>query len=340
MDLIAERSWIEENLAIGKELLYLTKADVVDAGLDIETILGLTEDALIAHGKKEYEMPAKIGVHPYREVFYHAMPAYVPSKNAVGLKWIECYPSNPAKFNLPQTTGLLIMNDPLTGCPVALMDATWITAMRTPAVTALAAAALHPDAESFGMFGCGVQGVEHCRFIVHTLKKLKKIYIYDINRTAMDDLIKTVQPQIDAEIIPGKNPEEVTKKCEVLSSATVILLEPLAVVKDAWVSPGQTILPCDLNTFFDPATAKRAEKYIVDSAEEHQLFASMGYFPDGLPDITCETGEVLAGTKPGREDKKEVIVCSNIGMAVCDVVVGKEIFLRALEKDMGHLLTL
>lgn len=340
MDIAAERDWILEKLNIGHELLYLTKNEVTQTGLTEELILNLTRGALVAHGKKEYEMPAKIGVHPFKEVFYHAMPAYVPVHNAVGLKWIECYPSNPSQHNLPQTTGLLIINDVQTGCPLALMDATWITAMRTPAVTSLAAAALHPDAETFGMFGCGVQGIEHCRFIVHTLKNLKKIYIYDINEAAMDNLIKIVQPQIDVEIVRGKNPESVAKSCQVLSSATVILLEPLAVIDDNWVTAGQTLLPCDLNTYFDPLTLKRADKYIVDSREEHELFAAMGYFPGGLPEISCETGEVLAGKCRGRDNKDELIVCSNIGMAVCDVVVGKKVFIKALDKSLGRMLPL
>ncbi len=340
MDAAVEREWIQEKLDIGKEMLYLTRDEVAKTGLVEEDILELTRSALVAHGKKEYEMPAKIGVHPYEEVFYHAMPAYVPAKNAVGLKWIECYPSNPSRYNLPQTTGLLVLNDTESGCPLALMDATWVTAMRTPAVTALAAEALHPDAESFGMFGSGLQGIEHCRFIVHTLKKLRKVYIYDIKEEAMDNMIKTVQPQVDVEIIRGKNPEAVTKSSQVLSSATVILLDTLAVVKDKWVSAGQTIIPCDLNTFWDPLLSKRADKYIVDSAEEHRHFAAMGYFPDGLPEITCETGEVLAGFSKGREKAEELIVCSNIGMAVCDVVVGKEVFKRALENNMGRILPL
>ncbi len=340
MDLLVERDWILEKLNIGYEILYLTKNEVAETGLTVELILNLTREALIAHGKKEYEMPAKIGVHPYKDVFFHAMPAYVQAHNAVGLKWIECYPSNPSQHNLPQTTGLLIINDVQTGCPLALMDATWITAMRTPAVTALAAAALHPDAETFGMFGCGVQGVEHCRFIVHTLKNLKKIYVYDINEEAINHLIKIVQPQIDVEIVRGVNPETVVKSCQVLSSATVILLKPLAVINDNWVSAGQTILPCDLNTYFDPLTLKRADKYIVDSREEHELFARMGYFPDGLPTVTCETGELLAGSCHGRESRGELIVCSNIGMAVCDVVVGKKIFINALNNSLGRLLPL
>lgn len=340
MDSTKERERVLEKLKIGSEIIYLTKQEVIETGLTIKDILKLTHDALVAHGTKNYEMPAKIGVHPYREVFYHAMPAYVPSKNAVGLKWIECYPGNPEKFSLPQTTGLLIMNDVLTGCPLAVMDATWITAMRTPAVTALAATALNPEATTFGMYGCGVQGIEHCRFIVHTLKKLDKIYVYDINPLAVDNLIKTVQPQIEVEIVSGESPEELANNCEVLSSATVILLEPLAVIKDEWISKGQTLLPCDLNTYFDPATLRRADKYYVDSTEEHKLFAEMGYFPEGLPTVSGETGEILAGSIKGRENSNELIVCSNIGMAVCDVVVGKEVLMRALEGKAGKILPL
>ncbi len=340
MDFHADSSWINKKLKIGQELLYITKKEVLETELTEQEVLALTREALTAHGKKDFEMPAKIGVHPFKEVFFHAMPAYVPSRKAVGMKWIECYPHNPDKFNLPQTTGLLLINDVSSGCPVAVMDATLITAMRTPAVTVLAAEALHAGAETFGMFGCGVQGVEHCKYAVHTLKKLKKIFIHDIREGAMDNLIDKVQPLIDVEIVKGKSPEEVAKSCEVLSSATIILLEPLAVVKDAWVRKGQTILPCDLNTFWDPVTSKRADKYIVDSADEHRLFADMGYFPDGLPEITCETGEVVAGVERGRESKHELIVCSNIGMAVCDVVVGREVFNRALEKGLGRILPL
>ncbi len=340
MDMEQDQKWVNEKVKIGKEVWYLTRDEVVSAGLTEADILSLTMDALVAHGKKEYEMPAKIGVHPFIEVFYHAMPAYVPSKLALGMKWIECYPNNPSKFNLPQTTGLLILNDVLTGCPIAVMDCAWITAMRTPAVTVLAAAVLHPDAETFGMFGCGVQGIEHIKYVVHTLKKLKSIYIYDVKEEYMDNLIKLVQPKIDVKIIKGKGYEDVTKSCEVLSSATFIVKKPYSFVKYDWVSKGQTILPCDLNTFWDPAISLKADKYIVDSIAEHELFAGVGYFPDGLPKVVCETGEILAGLKKGRESKDELIVCSNIGMSVCDVVVAREVLNRALANNIGRKLPL
>lgn len=335
-----DRQRLSSKLNIGKEIWYMTQQQVMAAGLTETEILGLTREALIVHGRKEYEMPAKIGVHPFQEVFFHAMPAYVPSRLALGMKWIECYPNNPARFNLPQTTGLLLLNDILSGCPVAIMDCAWITAMRTPAVTVLAAAALHPDAETFGMFGCGVQGIEHVRFIGHTLKHLKTIHVYDIKEENMDRLIQELQPRIKAKIVKGKGFEAVTKSCEVLSSATIIVKERCSFVKEAWVSKGQTILPCDLNTFWDPAISMNADKYIVDSAEEHELFARAGYFPEGLPKIACETGEILAGVKPGRETREQLIVCSNVGMAVCDVVLGREVLDRALNLGLGVKLPL
>lgn len=340
MNFLNDRARLEEKLKIGRELIYLTKAECQNLGISSERILELVELALTLHGQKRYEMPAKIGVHPYADVFFHAMPAYIPSQQAVGMKWIECYPQNPAKFGLPQTTGLLILNDVVSGCPVAVMDCTWLTTMRTPAVTVLAAAKLHPDAESFGMFGCGVQGIEHVRFVTKTLRHLRRIYIYDVIEAAMDRLIDLVQPEIDVEIVKGRNPQQLAESCAVLSSATIIVKDTLAVVKNAWVTPGQTILPCDLNSFWDPRIAHRADKYLVDSIEEHELFSRMGYFPDGLPKIYGETGEIIADVKVGRARPDELIVCSNIGMAVCDMVVAKEIFDQALEQGKGTMLPL
>jgi ornithine cyclodeaminase/alanine dehydrogenase-like protein (mu-crystallin family) len=320
------------SLKVGHELLYLSKQDVLGLGITREDILDVTRSALIEHGNKRYEMPAKIGVHPYEEVFYHAMPAYLPGLKAVGMKWIECYPNNPSKFQLPQTTGLMVINDVESGAPLAVMDSTWVTAMRTPAVTVLAAQALHPGAKTFGMFGCGVQGKEHVRYAALAMPELEKIFVYDSRDEAVDALIAEIQPEISIPIIKARSIEEAIKESEVLSSATIILKTPLAAVKDEWVTAGQTILPCDLNTFWDPKTSMRANKYIVDSIEEHELFEAMGYFPDGLPKIAAETGEVLAGLKPGRESADEIIVNSNIGMAVCDIAVGKSILDRAQQQ--------
>lgn len=336
----AEMDKIRQTVDIGKNILYLTREECVRLGPNVAETLAICEDALISHGKKEYEMPAKIGIHPWPDVFFHAMPAYMPRQLACGIKWIECFPRNPLQFNLPQTTGLLILNEIQTGVPMVIMDCAWLTAMRTPAVTAISARALHPDAESFGMFGCGVQGVGHVRFLAAHLPKLKEIYVYDIIEQRMDALIRELKDEIGVPILKGESFEQVAKSCEVIGSATIITKEILAAVKREWVGPGQTILPCDLNTFLDPRIQLEADKYIVDSRDEHELFAGMGYFPDGLPPIYAETGEIIAGVKPGRIAKDELIVCSNIGMSVLDVVMAKAIFDKALAEGAGRILPL
>lgn len=338
----AAHDYLVSKLNLGHELLWLTKEQCIQCGPSIDEILKIVEATMIQHGKKEYEMPAKIGIHPYDDVFFHAMPAYVPNQAVAGIKWIECFPRNPRQYGLPQTTGVMVLNDIPTGVPVAIMDCTWLTAMRTPAVTALSAAALAPNTEFFGMYGAGVQGKEHLRYVPRTLKNLKMIYLYGPHDDTVDAAIAEVQPEIDIEIVKAKSVQEVAEKCETLCSGTIILRKPLCAVKDEWIHKGHTILPLDLNTYFDLKTQYGCDKYIVDSWEEHQSFAEIGYFPadKGLPKVYCETGEVLAGLKPGRELDDEIIVCSNIGMSVNDVAVGKAILLKALENGVGTKLPL
>lgn len=324
----------------GKDLLYLSKGDVIGLGLSRQTILDRVLQALVEHGHKRHEMPAKIGVHPYEDVFFHAMPAYLPSLRLVGMKWIECYPRNPTEFELPQTTGLLCLNDVETGVPVCLMDSAWLTAMRTPAVTVLMAKHLHPGARRFGMFGAGVQGREHVLFAAHHLEGLEEILVYDRLPEVAHRMVEEIQPGVDIPIRVRGSVEQVVKECEVLSSATIVLREPQSVARDEWVSAGQTILPCDLNTFWAPEISRRADAYIVDSTEEHDLFVEMGYYPGGSPGITAETGEVLAGLASGRTSSDQLIVNSNIGMAVVDIAVASAIYEAAVEAGVGVRLDL
>ena len=337
-----EHEYLASKLELGKEVLWLSREQCVACGPSIDETIDIVRATMVEHGTGEYEMPAKIGIHPYEDVFFHAMPAYLPNQAVAGIKWIECYPRNPRQHGIPQTTGVQVLNDIVTGVPVAIMDCTWVTAMRTPAVTALAAAALAPSTECFGMFGAGVQGREHLRFITHTLKNLKRIYLHGIHDDTVQATIAAVQPEVDVEIVQAKSVQEVMEACETVSTATIILRDPLCAIRDEWVRKGQTLLLNDMNTYLDLTTQYNADKYIVDSIEEHQSFAEMGYFPAdrGLPTVFAETGEVLAGVKPGRESDDEVIVCSNIGMSVNDVAMGKYIMRKALENGVGTRLSL
>src|SRR5688500_14459750 len=115
---------------------YLSRADVEAVGLTGAEVIEILDGVFRAKREGAVEMPPKIGVHPRADAFIHAMPAYLPGADAVGIKWVAGYPENQA-LGLPYIHGLLTLSEPDTGRPLAVMDATWITEVRTAAASML-----------------------------------------------------------------------------------------------------------------------------------------------------------------------------------------------------------
>ncbi|MGO0061185.1 ornithine cyclodeaminase family protein [Brevibacillus fluminis] len=339
---MAYREKIKEKLAIGQELLYLSMQDVIDTGITVDEIMALTEKAMIAYSTKKAEMPAKIGLHPQPDSLMHAMPAYLPDEMACGIKWGSNFPTNRERFpELTPTNCQIIYNDHESGLPLAFLDATWITEVRTPAVTLVAAKYLaNREATTFGMFGCGIQGKAHVKMIEHVLPKLETIYVYDVFERAMDALIEQCQPHVNAKIVKASSCEQVAKSCEVIASAIPIHHHPHPMVKTEWISKGQTLITCDCHSVYEDGVYKQADIYTVDSEEQHRLLETYGYYPWGLPTIYAETGLVAAGDKPGRTSSDQLIVSNNVGMAVEDIIIARKVFDRALEREIGLKLPL
>ncbi len=325
----------------GREIYYITRSEIEEQ-LDYtpEELLELVRTALSEHGQKRYEMPAKIGLHPLRDTLMHAMPAFVPEAGACGIKWAYCFPEN-RQFNLPQTSGLLILNDIQTGWPIAIMDAIWITAKRTPLVTALAVEKLaRANSSEVGILGCGVQGREHVNALALVMKNLKKVKVYDKFPETADALVNDFQGRFPFEVVKSDNIEGVVRNSDVVVTATAILQTPNPLIQDSWIKKGALLAPIDFDSVFEWETFKRADKFLVDSLDEMNYFMTVGYLANGLPPLHAEIGEVVAGLKPGRESDDELIVDMNIGMGVEDVVIARNILDRAIAKGVGRKLPL
>lgn len=336
------RALYRKHVRIGEEILYLTEQDVNDIGMTTDEIYKATEQSMIDYSRKLTEMPAKIGLHPMPDSLMHAMPAYLPNQAACGIKWGANFPTNKRLYpDVTPTNGQMILNDVLTGQPLAIMDGNFITKKRTPA-TALVSikASKKLDVSTFGMIGSGIQGKETVEVIEYMLKKLDKIYIYDMFEESMDALIARCQPKVNAKIVKAKSFEEVIKSCETIVSAIPIAHTPNPPVKNEWVSAGQTLVCQDCHTVYEDSVYKRADKYYVDSIEQHELLSGYGYYPHGLPAITGETGAAAAGDVPTRTSDDELVIFNNVGMAVEDIMCAKTIFERALEKGIGVKLPL
>jgi len=342
MDNIEYRNWVKEHVDIGNELLYLSFEDCKATGLTVKEIVELTEKAMVAYSKKEVEMPAKIGLHPQPDSLMHAMPAYLPKEFAAGIKWGCNFPTNKKRFpDITPTSCQIIYNDHESGLALSIMDATWITEIRTPGVSLVAAKHMaNLDATTFGMVGCGIQGKSHVKMIEIVLPKLEKIYVYDIYEESMDRLIKECQPLVNAKIIKAKSPDDIAKNCEVIASAVPIAHKPNPFIKADLIQNGQTIIMCDCHSVYEDGVYKKADIYTVDSIEQHKLLEGYGYYPYGLPEIYAETGAIAGGIKPGRTSNDQLIVSNNVGMAVEDMMVARRIFDLAIKKELGIKLPL
>src|SRR5690349_9202954 len=131
----ARREWGDVVLA---EMLFLSRQDLIAVGITMREVIDTVEDAIRQQADSRVIMPDKVALYWQQNRVLHAMPASVGSQTALGMKWVASVPANNER-GLPQTSGLIVLNDPQTGFPLAVMDGTWITAMRTGAVSAVAA---------------------------------------------------------------------------------------------------------------------------------------------------------------------------------------------------------
>jgi ornithine cyclodeaminase/alanine dehydrogenase-like protein (mu-crystallin family) len=185
------------------ELLYLSRADVEKVNLPMAEIIGAVEAVFREKGEGRVEMPAKIGIHPVSDDFLHAMPAYVASPRVAGIKWVGNFLKNSARA-LPTISGLVILNDPVTGLPMAVMDCTWITAKRTGAASAVAGKYLaRADAEVLAIIGCGVQGRSHTEAMRVQFPGLRRVVAYDTTPASLSRYLHDVQAvHFDSQFTP------------------------------------------------------------------------------------------------------------------------------------------
>ena len=322
-----------------QKVLYLSRADVVSTGLGMAEIIQLLEKAFDEKGHGRVEMPPKPGIHPGGgDNFIHAMPAYIPALNSAGLKWVSGFPGN-AQKGLPYITGLLILNDPGTGIPIAVMDCEWITAMRTAAASAVAAKRLaRPDSARLGVLGCGVQGRTNTEAL-NVPFPIQEVFAYDVFPQAVEKFSQTIQEQFGLKVTPVQNPQEAVTGCDLVVTAGPILKKPHKTIKAGWFDKGAFASLVDFDSYWEPAAMKEADKFCTDDLRQFEYYKSAGYFQD-VPPIHADLGELVAGMKPGRESAEERTIACNLGLALDDMAVAPTIYQRAVEMSIGTWLPL
>jgi ornithine cyclodeaminase/alanine dehydrogenase len=321
------------------ELLYLSQSDVAAVGLSMGEIIKALEIAFRDKGEGKTEVPPKPGIHPGgADNFIHAMPAYIPSMNSAGVKWVSGFVNN-YKRNLPYITGVLILNDVDTGIPISVMDCVWITAMRTGAATALSARYLaRPESSVVGILGCGVQGRTNLEAL-NVLFRLTRVMAYDINPDASANYAQEIEKRLGVEVILVEKPREAVSGCDIVVTAGPILKKPHGTIQANWMGEGAFASLVDFDSYWHPDALRRTSKFCTDDTAQLLHYKSLGYFQD-IPPVYADLGELVTGKKMGRENPSERTMAVNLGLAIDDLAVAPLIYRRALQMGLGTRLPL
>lgn len=328
-----------EVFIMGLEVLYLSKKDVEDADLTMAEIINVVEEAFRDKGEGKVEMPPKPGIHPRKDSFIHAMPAFIPGMKAAGVKWVSGFPNN-RKYSLPYIMGVLVLNDPETGAPLCIMGASWVTAKRTGAATAVAAKYLaREDSKVFGILGCGVQGRSNLEAVFTAFKGLEEVRAYDISKANLERYVSEMKEKHGLSVVPVDSPKKAVEECDIVVTAGPILKHPEPVIEAWWFGDGSFACPIDFDSYWKPQAMHSMHKFCTDDLEQLLYYQSVGYFQD-IPNVYADLGELATGKKPGREKDSERTMSMNLGLAIEDMATALKIYEKAKSKGIGTWLEL
>jgi len=320
------------------DMLYLSRKDVEAVNLPMPDIINALDGMFKEKGEGRVEMPPKPGIHTRPDAFIHAMPAYIPRLESAGMKWISGYPENQQK-GLPYITGLLILNDPETGIPLAVMDGTWITAQRTGAATAVAAKYLaRKESSSVGVLACGVQGRSNLKAL-SCLFDLKTVKVFDLYLEVAGKLAKDMAEVVQTDIEIVKDPKDAVVGLDMVVTSGPILKNPDPVIEADWLAEGSFASPVDFDSYWQGAALEQADKLATDDINQMDYYRGAGYFSE-TPQPYADLGAIASGKKPGRENDSERTIAINLGIALDDMATAILIYKKAKEMGAGTQLPL
>jgi ornithine cyclodeaminase/alanine dehydrogenase-like protein (mu-crystallin family) len=321
-----------------RSTLYLNRAAIEGIALPMGRIIEVVEASLVEKAHGRVQMPAKHWMEPRPTRWFGGMSSMVPAIGYAAMKW-QSGSSENAAHGLPYLTGMLFLNDLETGLVRAVMDSTWITQQRTAAESAVAVKHLaRSDASTFSILGCGVQARSHLHAFKHVMPDLNEVVAFDIDAEAARKFADVVREHdLVATIV--ESPRAAVEAGDVVVTAGPIEVDQPRTIEAGWLRAGALGVPLDYDCYWKPEAFAAADFLLTDDRAQIEHIKESGYFV-GAPQPDAELGDVAAGLHAGREDGADVIISMNMGVAVEDVAVAKEIYELARERGLGSELPL
>lgn len=318
------------------QVRWLDAKDILTL-IDTPHVIDAVQSAFLAFGNGTAHMPSKVYLDVPKGDF-RAMPAALPG--VAGIKWVNVHPGNHEhQPPLPTVMAMILLSDPETGAPLAVMDGTLITRFRTGAAAAVATRALaRKDARTLGIIGCGGQAESHLRALLEVVPQAE-VLLADARREAAEQLAalfpNNVSHLVSAEEAAGAD------------VVTTLTASRKPFVQKAWIKPGAHI-----NAMGADAQGKQecmtdltlsARVFVDDWAQAshsgeinnpvHEGLLTQGQLAGMLSDVLC-------GKKPGRTSDSEITLFDSTGLAIQDMAVASRVYAAAVAQGKGQLLEL
>lgn len=323
---------------------FLNRHEVESLLPPTQTLLDVVAEGLRAHGAGEVVLPPKshIQLDDRFNGHFNILPGYVGPVGMAGVKVVGDYVDN-YRVGLPSEVAMLTLYDPRTGVPRCLMDATVLTWLRTGAVTAVGARHLaRPDARVVGHVGARGTALSNLRGLAASFP-LTEIRIASKRPESRERLAVEAQAATGVRARAVDTVEEAVAGADIVVEATR-LERPEPLIRDAWLAPGALLVTYGWVLALERALPLRMDKLVVDDwaqcchgGQLHPLIAAGELRREH---VHAEIGEIVDGTRPGRERTDERILFWHRGFAISDIVLGSWIFAQAEARGIGTTLTL
>jgi len=303
----------------------MTRSDVADV-LTMADAVQAVEGAFRAHGEGKTQMPPKVYL-TFEKGDLRCMPSYVPELGLSSVKNVNVHPGN---TDIPVVMATVTVVAPDTGYPLAIMDATYLTAMRTGAAGGIAAKHLaRKDSHVAGFVGAGRQAETQLDALTVTMPGIEKVLVCDVNDEHAQHFVTWCKETHDLDAVACPI-EEVVTGADIVTTVTPVRRP---IVKREWVRPGTHI-----NAIGADAEGKQelecavlqAARIVVDNWEqsshggEINVAVSQGLI--GRDDIAAEIGEVICGTKVARQSPEDITVFDSTGLAIQDLACAAHVY--------------
>lgn len=324
------------------ELIYLNGPAVSALELGDDEILHAIRTVLAAQGRAETVVEPRThlfprGAHGHFNVLRGATPRFA------GVKVVGDFVDN-HRLGLPSELAMLLLMDPQTGVPRALIDATAITEMRTGAVTALGAEALaRPGAAVLGHIGARGTAYWNVRLCRAVLPELREVRVHSRRPESRESFAEQLRRDLDVDVIVCEDWESSVRGADVVVEASR-LTEPQPLLLTEWIEPGALVVPYGTVSAVELSLTDVMDKVVVDDWSQAQVgpLGSLRAHVDSgrvtAESVHAELGQIVAGLRPGREREDETILFWHRGLSITDVALGEALLDKAVAAGLGERL--